>query len=196
MRRTDDCSISKLEQEEVLLSHKLAELRALPLPTCTTAVISEVVEVPERLLSVRSQLNRAASRDRNPEQTAIRAERVQDARRSLLEMYNWLATKLLQDGSLKNAFDLLQRAEAVIKTHKQGNDSATAITYNNIACYYRRIGKLRAAVHLFGKGTRNRGEDRMSGRCANAFEFMRSALADWQTRLRPETRLHCSNARL
>merc|ERR1740129_2528047 len=62
--------------------------------------------------------------------------------RRLCEVCNCAATGLLQQGHLKGALELLKRAEQVAE--KSQNDQA--ITWNNLACYYRRTGKLRTAV--------------------------------------------------
>lgn len=62
--------------------------------------------------------------------------------RRLCEMCNRVATFLLQEGNLKGASDLLKRAEQV----SEKNDVDRATTWNNLACYYRRTGKLRTAV--------------------------------------------------
>jgi len=67
---------------------------------------------------------------------------VVSACRRLCEACNFTATAMLQQENLKAAHDLLKRAEQVAEK----NDHDRAITWNNLACYYRRTGKLRAAV--------------------------------------------------
>jgi tetratricopeptide (TPR) repeat protein len=49
---------------------------------------------------------------------------------------------MLQKNNMKGAHDLLKRAEQV----SEKSDLDRAITWNNLACYYRRMGKLRTAV--------------------------------------------------
>jgi tetratricopeptide (TPR) repeat protein len=49
---------------------------------------------------------------------------------------------MLQKNNLKGARELLKRAEETADK----NDSDRAVTWNNLACYYRRTGKLRSAV--------------------------------------------------
>jgi len=67
---------------------------------------------------------------------------VATACRQLCEACNCTATVMLQDGNLRGAHDLLKRAEQVADK----SDLDRAITWNNLACYYRRMGKLRTAV--------------------------------------------------
>eukprot|EP00747_Dinoflagellata_sp_TGD_P186330 gnl/TRDRNA2_/TRDRNA2_43311_c0_seq1.p1 gnl/TRDRNA2_/TRDRNA2_43311_c0~~gnl/TRDRNA2_/TRDRNA2_43311_c0_seq1.p1 ORF type:complete len:381 (+),score=97.55 gnl/TRDRNA2_/TRDRNA2_43311_c0_seq1:100-1242(+) len=67
---------------------------------------------------------------------------VTQACRRLCEVCNQAATTMLQKSNLRGAHDLLKRAEQVAEK----SDLDRAITWNNLACYYRRIGKLRAAV--------------------------------------------------
>jgi len=68
---------------------------------------------------------------------------VAEACRQLCEASNRVATAMLQRGETKAAHDLLKLAEQVAEK----NDLDRAITWNNLACYYRRVGKLRAAVN-------------------------------------------------
>lgn len=67
---------------------------------------------------------------------------VAGACRRLCEVCNCAATTMLQSGNLRGAHDLLKRAEQVAEK----SDLDRAITWNNMACYYRRTGKLRTAV--------------------------------------------------
>jgi len=62
----------------------------------------------------------------------------------LCEVCNVASTMLLSQGHLKGAHELLKRAEQVADR----NQMDKAITWNNMACYYRRIGKLRTAATL------------------------------------------------
>jgi len=70
------------------------------------------------------------------------SKQISDACRRLCEICNFAATALLQKGNLKGAHDLLKRAEEVAEK----SDHDRAITWNNLACYYRRTNKLRTAV--------------------------------------------------
>jgi len=67
---------------------------------------------------------------------------VAKACRRLCEACNSAATQMLQKDSLSGVRDLLKRAEEVACK----SDFDRAITWNNLACYYRRTGKLRTAV--------------------------------------------------
>jgi tetratricopeptide (TPR) repeat protein len=62
----------------------------------------------------------------------------------LCEVCNVAGTSLLSQGHLKGAHELLKRAEQVADRNQRDK----AITWNNLACYYRRTGKLRSAVTL------------------------------------------------
>merc|ERR1719394_373553 len=64
------------------------------------------------------------------------------AAHQLCEACNVAGTALLSQNHLKGALELLKRAEEVA-SHNQADK---AITFNNLACYYRRTGKLRSAV--------------------------------------------------
>jgi len=70
------------------------------------------------------------------------SSQVATACRHLCEACNLAATRFLQTENLKGAHDLLKRAEQVADKC----DADRAITWNNLACYYRRTGKLRTAV--------------------------------------------------
>mmetsp|Transcript_175134 Transcript_175134/g.561665 ORF Transcript_175134/g.561665 Transcript_175134/m.561665 type:complete len:360 (-) Transcript_175134:105-1184(-) len=73
---------------------------------------------------------------------AENSPQVSTACRALCEACNFAATHMLNTENLKGAHDLLKRAEQVADR----NDVDRAITWNNLACYYRRMGKLRTAV--------------------------------------------------
>lgn len=70
------------------------------------------------------------------------SEPVGQACKQLCEVYNYCATQMLQQGNLRAAQDLLKRAEQVAER----SDVDRAITLNNLACFYRRTGKLRTAL--------------------------------------------------
>jgi len=70
------------------------------------------------------------------------SQEVSAACRRLCEACNFAATVLLQQDDLKGAHELLKRAEQV----SDRSDLDRAITWNNMACYYRRTNKLRSAV--------------------------------------------------
>jgi tetratricopeptide (TPR) repeat protein len=53
-----------------------------------------------------------------------------------------LAMMYLNKNDFNMALKMLQRAQTLCES----NDQAKAITYNNIACYYRKIGKLKLAL--------------------------------------------------
>ena len=63
---------------------------------------------------------------------------------------------------MQKAFYFVKRAEKLVET----NDKAKADAFNNLACYYRRIGKLRAALQFLEKTldieTRNGFTDKKS----------------------------------
>lgn len=63
---------------------------------------------------------------------------------ALCEVCNAAGTELLSQGQLQGAIDLLKRAEQVADRNQRDR----AITWNNLACYYRRVGKLRSAATL------------------------------------------------
>jgi tetratricopeptide (TPR) repeat protein len=72
------------------------------------------------------------------------SEEVAAACHRLCEACNVVGQSLLQQEHLKGAHELLKRAEEVAER----NPRDKAITWNNLACYYRRVGKLRVAVTL------------------------------------------------
>lgn len=72
------------------------------------------------------------------------SEEVAAACRRLCEACNVVGQSLLGQEHLKGAHELLKRAEEVAER----NPRDKAITWNNLACYYRRVGKLRVAVTL------------------------------------------------
>ncbi|TMW61088.1 hypothetical protein Poli38472_014549 [Pythium oligandrum] len=67
---------------------------------------------------------------------------VQHACKALAEMCNLLAMSFLQQDNFSVTLDLLKKAELLSQHHPA--DKAT--TLNNLACYYRRLGKLHTAM--------------------------------------------------
>jgi tetratricopeptide (TPR) repeat protein len=53
-----------------------------------------------------------------------------------------LAIALLKDQDYQQAHDLLMKSQ----TLAENNTHALAMTYNNLACYYRKLGHLRSAL--------------------------------------------------
>ncbi|CAD7956099.1 unnamed protein product [Amoebophrya sp. A120] len=72
---------------------------------------------------------------------------VHDAICSLVEACNYVATAMLQLNNTQVVFDLLKRALDV----NHLSNIQKAITFNNLACYYRRVGKLRIALTYLEK---------------------------------------------
>lgn len=72
------------------------------------------------------------------------SQEVATACHRLCEVCNVAGTSLLSQGHLKGALELLKRGEQVA----DANQRDKAITWNNLACYYRRTGKLRSAATL------------------------------------------------
>jgi len=62
--------------------------------------------------------------------------------RQLCEICNILAVFYLKKDDVKSALDLLKKSEVLCENNELGK----AMTYNNMACYYRRVGKLRTAL--------------------------------------------------
>ncbi|CAG9331554.1 unnamed protein product [Blepharisma stoltei] len=65
----------------------------------------------------------------------------------LCELCNILAAYYLQRDNADLAFDLLKRAELLCEM----DEHTKAVTYNNLACYYRKTGKARVALTYLGK---------------------------------------------
>jgi tetratricopeptide (TPR) repeat protein len=69
-----------------------------------------------------------------------------DASEKLCEYLNLSAMKLLEQEKYDMSLEYLRRAESLASTSNQSR----ATTFNNLACLYRRTGKLRAALsYLF-----------------------------------------------
>lgn len=62
--------------------------------------------------------------------------------KQLCEICNILAVFYLKKDDVKSALDLLKKSEILCENNELGK----AMTYNNLACYYRRIGKLKTAL--------------------------------------------------
>jgi tetratricopeptide (TPR) repeat protein len=90
----------------------------------------EALEIVEQALSLRKT------------QFGENSEEVKKSYRQLCELCNILATSYLQREDSYLALDLLKRAEVL----SEGDDHAQAITYNNLACYYRKTNKINLAL--------------------------------------------------
>ena len=53
-----------------------------------------------------------------------------------------LAINNLKDQNYEQAIELLRKSELLSENNEQG----LAMTYNNLACYYRKLGHLRSAL--------------------------------------------------
>lgn len=67
--------------------------------------------------------------------------------RRLCETCNAVATRMSLEGNLRGAGDLLKRAEQLADK----DDAQRALTWNNLACLYRRLRKHRAAIAYLEK---------------------------------------------
>lgn len=76
----------------------------------------------------------------------LESEEVALACRALAEMCNLLAMSFLQQDNFSVAVDLLKKAEVLTAQHGHRFAAERATTLNNLACYYRRLGKLHAAM--------------------------------------------------
>mmetsp|Transcript_28780 Transcript_28780/g.37795 ORF Transcript_28780/g.37795 Transcript_28780/m.37795 type:complete len:470 (-) Transcript_28780:456-1865(-) len=75
------------------------------------------------------------------------SEEVWRACRTVGEMCNLLAMTYLQQEDFAMVLELLKKAEILTERDEKGK----AVTYNNLACYYRRQGKLHAALQYLQK---------------------------------------------
>ena len=66
------------------------------------------------------------------------------------EMCNLLAMTYLQQEDFGMVLELLKKAEILTER----DEAVRAVTYNNLACYYRRQGKLHAALSYLQKALR------------------------------------------
>ena len=58
-----------------------------------------------------------------------------------------LAVKNIREGKEKDALALLRKGKALTENNEHG----LAMTYNNLACYYRKINQLRSALIFLEK---------------------------------------------
>lgn len=63
--------------------------------------------------------------------------------KQLCEICNILAVYYLKKEDVQSALDLLKKSEELCENNELGQ----AMTFNNMACYYRRIGKMRSALN-------------------------------------------------
>lgn len=70
-----------------------------------------------------------------------------EACKVMAELCNKLAMTILNGGDYSLSLELLKKAELL----SERNDAAQASTYNNFAVYYRKIGKLHAALSFLQK---------------------------------------------
>jgi len=110
------------------LEEDIAGLRAL-------GKYVQALEKLETLLSAQTEVGGAES----PE--ALRTSS------QICEMCNVLAMHRLQTEDYSAALDLLKRAEIACDKSDEGR----AITCNNLACYYRKVGKTRSALSYLQK---------------------------------------------
>ena len=75
------------------------------------------------------------------------SEEVWSACKIVGEMCNLLAMTYLQQEDFGMVLELLKKAEILTERDEAGR----AVTYNNLACYYRRRGKLHAALQYLHK---------------------------------------------
>jgi len=147
MRRTGEeffsvSEIKEMEAQDTVLTEKAEMIKTLHFTKDNMKDVIKALEAPEKLLRVRVKLARAPG----TAQKLQREMRAQDATMMLQELYNYVATQMLQQNNFKFAFELLKKAEGIA-----GSELVQAVTYNNMACYYRRIGKIRTAVHYLEK---------------------------------------------
>jgi len=64
--------------------------------------------------------------------------------KQLCEICNILAVYYLKKEDINSALDLLKKSEELCENNELGQ----AMTFNNMACYYRRIGKMRTALNF------------------------------------------------
>jgi len=61
---------------------------------------------------------------------------------NICNVCNLLAVNLIKDEKFGEALDLLKKSELLSESNERG----LAMTYNNFACYYRKIGHLRTSL--------------------------------------------------
>ncbi|GBG25167.1 Clustered mitochondria protein-like [Hondaea fermentalgiana] len=114
------------------------------------------------------------------------------------QMCNLLAMTYLQQEEFSMVLELLKKAEILTERDEHGR----AVTYNNLACYFRRTGKLHAALQYLQKALKvesrlenvtNRADTHLNlcavlsqlGRHAGALEHAQAALIQLQEELFP-----------
>lgn len=114
------------------------------------------------------------------------------------QMCNLLAMTYLQQEEFSMVLELLKKAEILTERDDRGR----AVTYNNLACYFRRTGKLHAALQYLQKALKvesrldnvtNRADTHLNlcavlsqlGRHAGALEHAQAALIQLQEELFP-----------
>eukprot|EP00959_Pyramimonas_sp_CCMP1952_P113934 2382515-Pyramimonas_sp.AAC.1 len=71
--------------------------------------------------------------------------------------YNTLAMRMVEEGQFDEAYELLKKAEILteeegsLKSDFQKRMKLNAITLNNLGCFFKRKGKLQAALHYLNK---------------------------------------------
>lgn len=90
----------------------------------------EAIEQLEELLLIKKQ------------EFGTNSDEFTDTCKQLCEICNILAVFYLKKDDVKSALDLLKKSEVLCENNELGK----AMTYNNLACYYRRIGKLKTAL--------------------------------------------------
>lgn len=101
----------------------------------------EALECMERGLVLRQHFYGAGS------------DEVWSACKTVGEMCNLLAMTYLQQEDFAMVLELLKKAEILTERDPAGK----AVTYNNLACYYRRQGKLHAALQYLQKALKIEG---------------------------------------
>ncbi|RLN86310.1 hypothetical protein BBJ28_00010349 [Nothophytophthora sp. Chile5] len=125
------------EQQELEALHRLDEecvhqQRAVLLPFPTTqGNYLKAFDCMERALVLRRHF------------FGLESDEVVQACRALAEMCNLLAMSFLQQDNYAVTIDLLKKAEVLTQRH---HPAERATTLNNLACYYRRLGKPHAAM--------------------------------------------------
>jgi len=131
MTQLDDES----QNAELLTLHRIDE-------TCTRLQTQgkylEALECMERGLVLRQHFFGASS------------DEVWKACKTVGEMCNLLAMTYLQQEDFAMVLELLKKAEILSERDNYGR----AVTYNNLACYYRRLGKLHASLTYLQKAAK------------------------------------------
>ena len=75
------------------------------------------------------------------------ADELWDAGKRMAELCNQLSMRILSGGDFSLSLELLKKAELL----SERDEASQASTYNNFAVYYRKIGKLHAALTYLNK---------------------------------------------